>query len=105
MSERLAVVEQLLCERYNVRTIDGPLKEAIDADDVASLRKLLGERDLYRWHAAIFAALPADEPPVQPGDDSAGRARGARRGRLEVVPEPANEESEQESAGTDHQDE
>lgn len=60
-SARLAAVEALLCERYNVRVLDGPLKEAIDADDVAGLRALLDERDLYRWRSDIYAALPSDE--------------------------------------------
>jgi hypothetical protein len=65
-NERLAAVEQLLCERYNVRALDGPLKDAIDADDVVGLRGLLEERELYQWRGAIFAALPGDEAAEEP---------------------------------------
>src|SRR5688500_10990568 len=61
----LQQVEKLLCERYNVRALDGPLKDAIDAGDVATLRALIAERGMYRWHAEIMAALEApSETPI-----------------------------------------
>lgn len=68
-SERLAEVERLLCERYNVRALDGPLAEAIAADDVATLKAHLADRNLYRWHDAILAALPKEA--VNKGLDTA----------------------------------
>jgi hypothetical protein len=60
----LPLVEKLLCERYNVRSLDGPLKEAIDAGDVTSLQALIADRDMYRWSKDIQAALkaPAETP-------------------------------------------
>lgn len=60
----LQEVEKLLCERYNVRLLDGPLKEAIDAGDVETLKGLIADRDMYRWHRPIMAALtaPAETP-------------------------------------------
>lgn len=50
-------IERLLCERYSVAELDGPLKGAIDAGDVESLRSLIAERELYRWREPIEAAL------------------------------------------------
>lgn len=60
----LPQVEKLLCERYNVRSLDGPLKEAIDAGDVTTLKALIEDRDMYRWNTAIQKALatPAEAP-------------------------------------------
>jgi len=60
----LAALERLLCERYNVRELDGPLKDAIDANDEVTLRALLSERDLYRWHGPIMAALSGEPEPA-----------------------------------------
>ena len=53
----LTEVARLLCERYNVEALDGPLKAAIDAEDVHALRALLADRELYRWREPIEAAL------------------------------------------------
>lgn len=61
----LQAVEKLLCERYNVRSLDGPLKDAIDAGDVEGLKVLIADRNLYRWHDDVVAALSApSETPV-----------------------------------------
>ncbi len=60
----LQEVEKLLCERYNVAELEGPLKEAIDAGDLVSLQALIADRQLYQWHEPVMAALaaPAETP-------------------------------------------
>lgn len=86
-SERMAAVEQLLCERYNVRALDGPLKEAIDADDVVRLRELLEQRELYQWRGAILAALPDDatEEQAEGSDDKSSEKPIAEMTRAELM--------------------
>jgi hypothetical protein len=64
------IVERLLCERYNVGSLDGlgSLAGAVQAartGDLAPLTQALDGRELYRWRAPIEAALAeADEPVV-----------------------------------------
>ena len=62
----LVSVERMLCERYNVREIDGPLKVALDAADVATLKELLMDRALYRWQEPIEQALAIGGEPEVP---------------------------------------
>jgi len=63
----LEAVSALLCERYNVPELDGPLAEAIAEGSVSRLRVLLADRELYRWHDPIMAALDAPQgTPVKP---------------------------------------
>jgi hypothetical protein len=63
----LEAVSALLCERYNVPELDGPLAEAIAEGSVDRLRVLLADRELYRWHDPIMAALDASQgAPVEP---------------------------------------
>ena len=62
MTTAIDTVERLLCERYNVRSLDGlgALPEAIAAarhGDLAPLREALDGRDLYQWGPLIMAAL------------------------------------------------
>ena len=66
----IEAVARLLCERYNVASLDGlgPLSGAVQAahgGDLAPLTQALDGRELYRWRAPIEAALAeVDEPAV-----------------------------------------
>ena len=87
-------IEALLCERYNVSALDGPLKDALDGARAggsdAPLRARLAERELYRWHAPIMAALDEEPATVEvveetaPGPEApvaqkpSGRGRGSK---------------------------
>lgn len=93
----LKEVERLLCERYNVRVLDGPLKEAIEAGDVAVLTVLIADRDMYRWHgpiqsalrrAAVVEAEPEEEEPAGEATDESGEDEA------EEAAEPEEEEPE-----------
>lgn len=88
-SERLAEVERLLCERYNVRALDGPLAEAIAADDVATLKAHLADRNLYRWHDAIHAALPKVDAPAEVEEDETEGKPISRMNKAELLAQAA----------------
>jgi hypothetical protein len=63
-------VERLLCQRYNVNELDaGELSRSLAqarGGDTEALRKALGDRELYRWGAPIYAALDEPEPEPEP---------------------------------------
>lgn len=101
------LVERLLCERYNVRSIDGlgTLPEAIAAareGDLAPLGEALAGRELYHWGSAIRAALVVpsdgsrDEPVAEPEPEPATEPE---REEPAVAPEePESEPEEQPEA-------
>jgi formylglycine-generating enzyme required for sulfatase activity len=65
----IELVERLLCERYNVASLDGlgPLSGAVQAaraGDLDALTSALDVRELYRWRAPIDAALAEASEPV-----------------------------------------
>lgn len=68
-------IERLLCERYNVRSLDGlgALPGAIEAargGDLGPLRAALEGRELYQWGPAIVAALRVDAEVSGAGEGS-----------------------------------
>lgn len=74
MTTAIDTVERLLCERYNVRSLDGlgAIPEAIEAarrGDLAPLRAALDGRDLYRWGPLIMAALHGADSVVVGGEE------------------------------------
>ncbi len=90
-------IERLLCQRYNVAALDagelsGSLALARAGDD-STLRRLLGERELYRWRSPIFdalgepAAVAVAEPQPEPEEEVTS----------EPEPEEAFEEPEPEA--------
>lgn len=87
-------VERLLCERYNVEAIDGPLKVALDdarsGGAVDPLRLLLAERELYRWREPIEAALADIADPLGPPVDEASEEI-APAASSEAQPDPPAE--------------
>lgn len=100
----LQQVEKLLCERYNVRSLEGPLKDAIDAGDVDELTSLIADRNMYRWHGAIQSALreTVDEAPEGDGlEDMTAKqlAEFAERHGIEVKARNKAEAIEQIRAG------
>ena len=76
MNDAIDTVERLLCERYNVASLDGlgSLPGAIESarsGDLTPLRAALAGRELYRWERPIEEALAlaarVDEP-TEAGD-------------------------------------
>ena len=60
-------IEHLLCERYNVPSVEGlgPFAEAVRLARIGNLgplRQAVRARDMYRWGTAIEAALDAPDP-------------------------------------------
>ena len=94
----LDTVEALLCERYNVPSLDGPLKDAIDAarsgGAVDPLRSLLSERELYRWREPIEAALAELDasPESVAAETPATPSAATEPDELEQPPEPTGVE-------------
>lgn len=97
-------IERLLCERYNVRSLDGlgALPGAIEAargGDLTPLRAALEGRELYRWGPAIADAVAAaeagdDEPEPAAEAKPRRQARGKKDAPAEQEPpiEPVSEE-------------
>ena len=74
MTTAIDTVERLLCERYNVRSLDGlgTIPEAVSAarrGDLAPLRAALYGRDLYQWGPLIMAALHGADSVVVGGEE------------------------------------
>lgn len=85
-------VERLLCERYNVRALDGAeeLAAAIETarkGDAGPLKAAIAEREMYRWHDAIHAALRADEGEPESTEEAAEEAEDDESFDSLTVPE------------------
>lgn len=88
--------ERLLCERYNVQSLDGlggllGAVQAARAGDLAPLRTALDGRELYRWRAPIEAALvePDESPLGSPVEDASEELAPAASS--EAQPDAASE--------------
>ncbi|MGE0227767.1 MAG: hypothetical protein AB7I38_11010 [Dehalococcoidia bacterium] len=98
MKNAIDTVERLLCERYNVRSLDGlgALPGAIAAargGDLGPLRAALEGRDLYQWRRGIEAALAEAEGEIEaePAPEPKSKPKRAPRGKSDTPAEPESE--------------
>lgn len=96
MTTTVDTIERLLCERYNVGSLDGigALSGAIAAargGDLGALRAAIAGRELYRWRGDIEAALEQAEAEAAAEPEPEARPKRQSRARKDAPPEPEPE--------------